>query len=210
MQDDPSHSTEKSLRSISESRPEFSMWFSTGNGIELTKTHFQSPLLNEDVIGIRGKTAGAVSTEATFQWTTAVQALCVLMMRAKATSLRCQRIRGPLLEGSQGTLASSLDAALYKQTAWLDMFGYGSRGDSLSKRVLPRTNPGRRHAGPVLITLNENVLPAASLKLYIDGQLIHNPEVLDFHAAHIERISFDIGIPIAQIASMAISNPLRI
>lgn len=154
------------------------LWFTSERELELIKTLFKSPLLSEPVVAVRGKTAGAFSTSATFQWTSAVQALAVLLVKAAARHEMRHTNTEPLLEGGRGSMASSLDASLYKQTAWLDLFGANMHGDCLSRRVLNRTNPGRRRAGPVMLSLNERVLPAASVEIYIDGKRVQSPEEL--------------------------------
>lgn len=163
-----------------------SLWFTSERGLELIKTRFCSPSLSTPVVAVRGKTAGAFSTSATFQWTAAVQALSLLLLRAAVRhETHCSQ-EEPLLEGGKGSLASSLDASLYKKTAWLDLFGADIRGDSMSKRVLRRTNPGRRRSGPVMISLNEKLLPRHAIEVFLDDQRIKDPGKLNHYAFIIE------------------------
>lgn len=165
---------------------ELSLWFASGPQIELIRTNFRSPMLPEPVTAVRGKTSGAYSTEVTFQWTSAVQSLSTLLLKATARQKLRMNMKTPLLEGGKGSMASSLDASLYKQTSWLDMFGSNIRGDSLSKRVFLRTNPGRRRFGPVLISLNERLLPPNAIKVHVDSRLVTDGRVLQQYANSIE------------------------
>ncbi len=155
-----------------DSETQLTLWFSSEGRVELVKTAFRSPLIDTPIVAVRGKTGGAFNTTATFQWTSAVQALATLMLKA----VRRERLNlpkdEPLLEGSKGTMAASLDASIYKQNAWLDLFGANVRGDSLSRRVLARSNPGRRRCGPVMISLNEKLLPASAVVIMLDNQRI--------------------------------------
>lgn len=167
---------------------EMSLWFASGPQIELIRTNYRNPTLSEPVTAVRGKTSGAYSTEVTFQWTSAVQALSTLLLKAAARQKLKIKIKTPLLEGGKGSMASSLDASLYKQTAWLDLFGSIIRGDSVSKRVFLRTNPGRRRFGPVLISLNERLLPANAIKIFVDSRPVTEGRALQSYAHSIENI----------------------
>lgn len=141
-----------------------SLWFSSDRQIELIKTTFKSPSIANEVCAIRGKTAGAFASCATFQWTAAVQALSILLLKAVIRDKNGCRTFEPLLEGGKGTIASSLDAALYKQNSWLELFGSTASGDLLSRRIITRTNPGRKRFGPVMISLNQKLLPRGHFK----------------------------------------------
>ena len=170
-------------------RSSFKLWLTSDRQLELIKTHFHCELLPNTVVAVRGKTAGAFSTEATFQWTSAVQALTILMikaaMRHELKDDSCENSIAPLLEGLSGSLASSLDASIYKQTAWLDLFGTTPHGDSLSRRILTRSNPGRRRSGPVMISLNQRLIPTSCIEVYLDDHRVRDPFQL---AQFIEKI----------------------
>lgn len=155
-----------------ESDTQLTLWFTSEGRVELTKTAFRSPLIDATVVAVRGKTSGAFNTHATFQWTSAVQALSTLMLKAVLRERLSLPKDEPLLEGGKGTMAASLDASIYKQNAWLDLFGANIRGDSLSRRILARSNPGRRRCGPVMISLNEKLLPASAVVIMLDNQRI--------------------------------------
>lgn len=179
------------------SNVELSLWFSTQKQLQLFKTHFRCPLLPEDIISIRGRTGGAYLTEATFKWTGGVQALCLLLLKAAVMAKRGSPVVCPLLEGGLGSPAATLDAALDKQTAWLDLFGATSVGNCLSKRVLRRTNPALKYSGPVMISLNESVLPGSAIKAYIDNRPADDIETL-------ERCITEIA---AQYSPRALTHP---
>lgn len=155
------------------------LWFLFGDNLELNKTIFRSPSLPSPICAVRGKTAGAYTTTTTFQWTSAVQALSILLLKAVVRERSDSDAREPLLEGSSNSLAASLDAALYKQTAWLDLLGWTASGDPLSRRILRRTNPGRRRPGPVMISLNQNLLPPSAIVVYCDNQRVTNTKTLE-------------------------------
>ena len=78
---------------------ELSLWFASGPQIELIRTNFRSPMLPEPVTAVRGKTSGAYSTEVTFQWTSAVQAVSALLLKATARQKLQMNVNTPLLEG---------------------------------------------------------------------------------------------------------------
>ena len=165
---------------------ELGLWFSSKPQLELIKTTFRTPVVKEEVIAIRGKTAGAFGTNVTFQWTSAVQAISILLLRAAGHGLRNFKSLLPLLQGEKNTLAASLDAAIYKGVAWLDLFGANSSGESLSRRILTRSNPGRRRAGPVMLALNEHVLPNKAIAVYIDELRVEDSKVIERYANVIE------------------------
>jgi hypothetical protein len=137
---------------------------------QLAQTHFEHPLLAAPCVSVRGKSAGAYRGSGSFQWSFAVQALSMLLARAFVAART--GTQGVLILGEQGTPAASLDFAIDKQPMWLiDMLGADSKGTSLARRMLRRTNPNRKRPGPVVLTLNEHFLPASAVELYCDGQL---------------------------------------
>ena len=143
------------------------MSFAGEQAPELYETCFYHPVLADERRCIRGKLSGAYIGYETFQWTKAVQALCLLFLRALEQSMRLpeqQRPGCPFLIGAQSSLALSLDYALEKQTRWLaDMFGSDSQGHIIAKRLIARTNPGKKRNGPVALSLNTRFLPTSSI-----------------------------------------------
>lgn len=163
--------------------------------IESRFTHGSTGLVHTSV---RGKTAGALSHAGTFQWTSAVKALCALSLKTLIAELRndkeCARI-----EGVQGSLASSLDYALSKQPCWVaEMCGMDALGNAYLRRLLLRTNPERKRPGPVVLSFNRFKLPAASIKIFWDGREVSSIDelsrllsavVADAHAEWLEQTS---------------------
>jgi hypothetical protein len=191
------------LKNDNTSKTNLSLWFTTEGGIELLKTTFKSPDLHADVCAVRGRTGGAYSTQSTFQWTAAVQALSVLLLKAAIRQKKGIKTLEPLLEGGKGSLASSIDGALYKQNAWLDLFGTTAQGDSLSRKIITRTNPGRRRFGPVLVSINERLLPADSIHIFLDNQPTNDTKRLEGCVNAIESNW-------AGREDLALQNPLRL
>jgi hypothetical protein len=140
----------------------FVLNFVSDEKVELFETAFRHPLVGEERRATRGKDSGAYRSHSTFQWTRAVQAMSLLMVRA-ALSNYFPRTE-PLLMGFRGSLASSLDYAIDKQTLWLvDMFGTTATGEGMARRVFKRSNPGQRSAAPVAISLHPHTLACSEI-----------------------------------------------
>lgn len=119
---------------------------------------------------IRGKTCGAYRGAGSFQWTTAVRALCVLLLRSAATP------QGAQLAGMGSSLAASLDYAISKQPTWIaEMFGVDSFGVCTIRRIILRTNSERKRPGPVTLSLNTTYLPADQIEVVVDGKVVTAP-----------------------------------
>lgn len=165
------------------------LWFNkreSDGGFELTRSLFLYTPLNYSIQAVRGRYSGAYPGAATFQWTSAVQALSVALLRGAAWRNREKEVE-PLLSGKKGTLASSLDDALYKQTGWLcDVFGADFKGQSLANKLFKRTNPGKKQPGPVAFSLNGNVLPAHAITILIDDVEVRESGRLEWLADLIE------------------------
>ena len=133
---------------------------------ELIETDFTHPLLEAPLCAIRGKTSGAYKAHGTFQWTVAVQALSIFFARCVCASPAARR-----LAGHEGSPAASLDYAISKEPIWLiEMLGADRTGCALARRLLRRTNPNRKRPGPVVLSLNENLLKVECIRLIIDGE----------------------------------------
>ncbi len=133
---------------------------------ELFETLFKHPVVGERRC-IRGKRSGAYRDHSTFQWTKAVQAAAVLMIEGAIRQRESSYL--PLLLGGNGSLASSLDYAIDKQTTWLmDMFGWDDDGSGISRRLFIRTNPGQRMPGPVGLSLNLNFLSYSEIEVLLN------------------------------------------
>ena len=141
------------------------LYFESG---QLTEVAFQESAQSDVRRGIRGKTGGAFRCAGSFQWTSAVRALSLLMVQ---TSLNPQTAT---IEGYGGSLAASLDYALSKQPVWIaDMFGCDPKGICNARRMILRTNPERKRPGPVVLAVNHVYLPATAIEVFVNGMPCH-------------------------------------
>lgn len=140
---------------------------------ELIQTDFYCSSSDRRYLVVRGKGEGAYrEASGSFQWTRAVRALAVLLLRYKLSCEGCSA--ESRIEGRKGTLASSLDYAISKQPLWLlDMFGVDGAGRSNARRLLIVSNPNLKFAGPLAISVNERYLKpqSISIRMLEDSQL---------------------------------------
>jgi len=163
--------------------------FSIERGPTLEKVRFKHPLLTEpERNSIRGKSAGAYRGYHTFQWTPAVQALCLLFLRTRLCRTgRGSASPGEVLSGGAGSPASSLDYAVSKQPLWLlDMFGIDKQGNPLVRRILDRTNPERKRGGKVCIGVNPSHIASRDIHIRVAEREIADPAALAALADEIE------------------------
>lgn len=140
---------------------------------ELTEVIFQEGETSAARASVRGKTGGVFRTAGSFQWTSAVKALALVMVK---TSF--QPLNGTI-KGDTGSLAASLDYAISKQPLWLgEMFGSDKHGICLVRRIILRTNPERKRPGPVTLGVNQTYLPVDAVRIFLDGRLC-GPEQLE-------------------------------
>lgn len=131
---------------------------------QLTEVIFRESANGEARRSIRGKTGGAFRSAGSFQWTSAVKALGLLLAQTSANP------QGSMIQGHAGSLAASLDYALSKQPVWVaEMFGCDQQGISFARRLILRTNPERKRPGPVVLAINHVYLPPSAIEVYIDG-----------------------------------------
>ena len=139
------------------------LYFESG---QLIQVIFKESSSGEARRSIRGKTGGAFRTAGSFQWTSAVKALGVLLVQ---TAFNPQT---DSIQGQVGSLAASLDYALSKQPIWIsEMFGCDQQGISYARRLFLRTNPERKRPGPVVLGVNHVYLPPSAIEVYIEGAL---------------------------------------
>ena len=116
-------------------------------------------------ISMRGKSGGPFRRAGSFQWTNAVKALALLMVR---TALKPTEA---VLRGDAHSLAASLDYAISKQPLWLlEMFGSDQRGACLIRRMVLRANPERKRPGPVTLGVNQLYLPLEAIRVFLNGR----------------------------------------
>lgn len=181
---------------------ELVLWFAKSQGAsQLERTLYVDPS-GIEIATVRGKTSGAYRNAGVFQWTPGVKALSVAFLRALANHLKNIRTFLPLLEGERGSLAASLHYALYKQPSWLfDMFGMDESGNAHLRKLLFHSNLG---TGKVAISLNEDVLPASSIKVYVGGFEVRDAEHLEQLAS--EFLNKQNSEPISQTGLWALSG----
>jgi hypothetical protein len=149
------------------------LYFEGTKRIELVKTEFKAKEAISPRACVRGKTAGAFTSCGSFQWTSAVRAVCAVAIRY-ALSESNDKVDYFLI-GGHGSLASSLDYALSKEPTWItDMFGTLHSGAPYAKRLFKVTNPNRKRPGPVAVAINRSRLSGEDLKVFWNGQLARN------------------------------------
>jgi len=83
------------------------------------------------------------------------------------------------LTGLEGSPAASLDYAIAKETSWLQsMFGLDFDGSLVAKKIFRRRNPERRRPGPVVISIDPELLSAQNIQIFVDGETVSNSIVL--------------------------------
>ena len=154
---------------------------------ELVSTSFQHPLIKHSKRAIRGRTGGAYSMHGSFPWSRAVRALALLIVKEKISSGSSRRSSDndslsdiPGLSGDAKSLAASLDYAIDKEPLWTsDIFGVDSDGTSLLRRLIHRTNPGRKRPGPVALALNKTQLQLDNISIEWNDRRISDAETLN-------------------------------
>ena len=125
--------------------------------LEKVKFYYDTEL--GEIQSIRGKSPGAWLSYNTFLWSPAVRALTLLCVKCA-----CGVPEEDKISGEEGSLASSLDYAVAKGTAWLsDMFGVNEEGRPYCRKLFLRSNPERKRPGPVFVSLNPQILRASNI-----------------------------------------------
>jgi hypothetical protein len=153
--------------------PAVDLFFSGALDPELFRMQIHHPRLQRSQLSVRGKGEGAHLQAGSFQWTSAVRAMAILLCRSAAVS---QRGQSPVpLIGAAGTPASTLDYSMAKNTQWLaDSFGCDSRGNVLWPAFFRRSNPNRKRGGPAAILLR----PGVSVSIIWQGRKLEEAEQL--------------------------------
>lgn len=167
---------------------------------ELWRTLFRHPKLKRvhkrDLECVRGRTRGPFQGFGTFEWTKAVRAMSLLLLRSIAS---IEGVQEKLLIGEGGSVAASLDYSIDKQPNWmLDMFGVDANGQGLMRFMVLRSNSGRKRSGPVCLALNDKFIPLDTISVYVNGKAVKETEALQ---QLIKNISCD-GLPIHEPQEM--------
>ena len=168
---------------------EFEMAFSK-NPLQLTATDFGLTGVpkNERSRTVRGKNEGAHDEKiGTFEWRQGVKALCILFLRYKASDLRHDLCDRPILAGTSGSPAKSLDNVLDTSDPprWVhDMFG---EAQILQQDLTGTTRPkGKGKNAPVQIGLAQQGIDLRQVRILLDNELIEDADMLDTMAQEIE------------------------
>ncbi len=150
----------------------FQLHFVGVESAELFQTKLYPPFDGPPRITVRGKTSGAYTNAGSFNFSSAVRALCVLCLKSVLVE-KSSSDELPIILGDKGSLAASLDYALTKQPMWIqEMFGSDAAGTAIAQRLFRRTNSHRKRPGPVVIKVNERALPPQNIHIYLNGKRI--------------------------------------
>jgi len=154
--------------------------FYTGEQVELVYTEFTHDALIETQCAARGKSSCSYKSFGNFQWTNAVKALAVFLLKAKIAGGEDNEELPAVLLGTKGSIAASLDYALGKEPEWLSsIFGVDRRGRLLAKRFIDRINPELRRAGPVVLGLNTQALAHKGIQVFLDEKELGTAEEIE-------------------------------
>ena len=159
--------------------------------VELDRVEFwRTGNRSESLVSRRGVSSSHIARTGCFAWTSAVKSLAILLVR---TALSAYTSDGSpaVMEGTQKSLAASLDYALAKMPCWLlDMFGTTSAGEGLARRLFPRSNPERKRPGPVSIKVNQNMLAAKDISLFMNSSPLQSQAALE---SLLQRLLSSVG-----------------
>jgi hypothetical protein len=157
---------------------------------ELVETHFAEGASAEPRVSVRGKTGGAFRAAGSFQWTSAVKALSLLVVKTATGE------PSSILRGEANSLAASLDYAISKQPQWLaEMFGCDHNGICFARRLILRTNPERKRPGPVTLAINLSYLPWESINVFVDGKRATQEQLIEL-SAKLEGVEAPCTVPL--------------
>jgi hypothetical protein len=157
----------------------FQLHFAGRSTAELCETRFYAGPGAPARVTVRGKTSGAYGNAGSFHFSSAVRALCVLCTKSAIAGKSSCRDAAPIILGTQGSLAASLDYALTKQPVWLcEMFGSDISGKPLAQRLFRRSNSHRKRPGPVVLSVNEKAIPLSNIHIFWNENEIDSLEAL--------------------------------
>ena len=153
---------------------EFILYFqSDKDSIILHKTIFNDSSNKQNLICMHGNSLIRPGY-GSFSWSNAVRAISVLFLKYAAQDV-LNTYSEFLLEGNQGSPASSLDYALSKLPCWiLDMFGIDSNGQSVLRDIIQRSNPERKNPGPVKLAISPSTRRFLMVKVLCNDLPVDN------------------------------------
>ena len=163
---------------------------------ELHRVFLEHDLLDQSILSVRGKSSGAFQASSSFQWTSGVKALALLIVRTKLQL--SDYSPDATLYGDYGSAAMALDSSLGKMPCWIEeMFGSDAQNRPCARRLFRRSNPNRKLKGPVGVALNLRYWHPLQIKLYVDGAQLEDLPMLKSLADEIEQ-SFKQRVSLVQ------------
>jgi hypothetical protein len=165
--------------------------------IELDEIEFVHPLLKTSILSVRGKSCSGHQADATFQWTSALQALTVLFLKSTALGSDYR------MTGVRSSPAASLDYSISKQPMWvLEVFGRDAQGISLIRRIVRRTNSNLKRSGPLFLSLNTAALSPSDITISVNGRDVTEWE-------EINKLGDALSEQISSALSLEAASPVR-
>ncbi len=153
------------------------LYFAEDSRPELIRTEFRDSSRQLTRVCVRGKSSDQGEQFGSFQWTSAVRAMCAVFLRFLISDR--EELHGYCLQGGRGSLASSLDYALSKNPTWLlEMFGAEAQGAPYARRLFRLSNPNRKRPGPVIISVNNQILEDNCVGIVVDDILVSDRQHL--------------------------------
>jgi hypothetical protein len=151
-----------------------SIWLSSIDAPELIKIEVLTGTHAAPIKCIRGRGTTRQKSVGSFSWTSAVQALTLLLIKAKVSG-RTE----DLLVGTAPSPATSLDHALSKQPVWMgDMFGHLPNKRPYISKLILSSNPGGKRPEPVRLGLNQELIAASDIQVFIANSEISDCSII--------------------------------
>lgn len=153
---------------------------------ELNRTEFSSVHQQRPIIGIRG--SHFLPGAHPFKWSVAFHALSIFFVRAAMLRFASVQPVKPILLGTKGTPAASIDYTLWQvRSLWIsDLFGVDSSGRNYLQRILTVLNSRQRKPGPVELYLNSAMLRPQDISIFLDSRELITESDLQQLANNIE------------------------
>jgi hypothetical protein len=158
---------------------------------ELYRVEFTHRLLPATIASARGKAQISASASASFQWTRAVQALAILLIKGALHQHTVGASRSAVaIEGESNSLAASLDYALGRRPTWLtEMFGLHLTKRPITRLLFERSNPEQRLPGPVAVVLRLRARSELKIDIFEYSKPVRDPVALNALLVRLEPTS---------------------